>query len=127
MNCRPASTESKAAANSAGAVGQGYCQFGRLRRRVYPEREVDSPVLPELLSQIPECEESSTVTADGAYQNRPYNSRFIERKARAFIPIRKNRRPSKESCPAARTQTRVRHVTTAGRSGNAGPDTTPEA
>ncbi len=32
-----------------------------------PSREGDSPVLPDLLGQIPEDEDIGTVTADGAY------------------------------------------------------------
>ena len=35
-----------------------------------PSRDGDSPVLPELLDQIPEVEEIGTVTADGAYDIR---------------------------------------------------------
>ncbi|MBL3587891.1 IS5/IS1182 family transposase, partial [Rhodovulum sulfidophilum] len=33
-------------------------------------RQGDSPLLPDLLSQIPEGEEIATVTADGAYDTR---------------------------------------------------------
>jgi hypothetical protein len=35
-----------------------------------PSSDGDSPVLPELLDQIPEGEEIGTVTADGAYDTR---------------------------------------------------------
>ena len=35
-----------------------------------PSREDDSPVLPELLNQIPEDEQIGRVTADGAYDTR---------------------------------------------------------
>lgn len=52
-----------------------------------------SPVLPELLDQISGDEEIGTVTADGAYDTRRYHT--------AIIPMRKNRRPWKEGCPAA--------------------------
>ena len=61
----------------------------------------DSPVLPELLGQIPEGEEIGTVTADGAYDTRRCHTAIIDRQATAIIPIRKNGRPWKEDCPAA--------------------------
>ena len=61
----------------------------------------DSPVLPELLDQIPEGEEIGTVTADGAYNTRRCHTAIIDRQATAIIPIRKNDRPWKEDCPAA--------------------------
>lgn len=61
----------------------------------------DSPVLPELLDQIPEGEEIGTVTADGAYDTRRCHTAIIDRQATAIIPIRKNGRPWKEDCPAA--------------------------
>jgi hypothetical protein len=35
-----------------------------------PSSDGDSPILPELLNQIPESEEIGTVTADGAYDTR---------------------------------------------------------
>ena len=66
-----------------------------------PSRDGDSPVLPELLDQIPEGEEIGTVTADGAYDTRRCHTAIIERQATAIIPIRKNARPWKEDCPAA--------------------------
>ena len=61
----------------------------------------DSPVLPELLNQIPEDEDIGTVTADGAYDTRRCHTAIIDRQATAIIPIRKNGRPWKEDCPAA--------------------------
>ena len=61
----------------------------------------DSPVLPELLDQIPEGEEIGTVTADGAYDTRRCHTAIIDRQATPIIPIRKNGRPRKEDCPAA--------------------------
>jgi len=61
----------------------------------------DSPILPELLNQIPEGEEVGTATADGAYDTRRCHSAIIDRHATAIIPIRKNGRPWKEDCPAA--------------------------
>jgi len=78
-----------------------------------PSSDGDSPVLPELLDQIPDGEEIGTVTADGAYDTRRCHTaihcpavhvsctRGIDRQATAIIPIRKNGRPWKEDCPAA--------------------------
>ena len=78
-----------------------------------PSSDGDSPVLPELLDQIPEGEEIGTVTADGAYDTRRWGppstarqcmfacTRGISRQATAIIPIRKNGRPWEEDCPAA--------------------------
>jgi hypothetical protein len=66
-----------------------------------PSSDGDSPVLPELLDQIPESEEIGTVTADGAYDTRRCHTAILERQATPIIPIRKNGRPWKEDCPAA--------------------------
>ncbi len=66
-----------------------------------PSRDGDSPVLPDLLDQIPEDEPISTVTADGAYDTRRCHTAIIERQATAIIPLRKNGRPWKEDGPAA--------------------------
>ena len=66
-----------------------------------PSSDGDSPVLPELLDQIPESEEIGTVTADGAYDTRRCHTAIIDRQATPIIPIRKNERPWKEDCPAA--------------------------
>ena len=64
-------------------------------------RDGDSPILPEMLDQIPEGEEIGTVTADCAYDTRRCDTAIIDRQATAIIPIRKNGRPWKEDCPAA--------------------------
>ena len=53
-----------------------------------PSSDGDSPVLPELLDQIPEGEEIGTVTADGAYDMRRCHTAIIHRQATAIIPIR---------------------------------------
>lgn len=66
-----------------------------------PSSDGDSPVLPELLDQIPDGEEIGTVTADGAYDTRRCHTAIIDRQATPIIPIRKNGRPWKEDCPAA--------------------------
>ena len=44
-----------------------------------PSREGDSPVLPDLLGQIPQDEDIGTVTADGAYDTRRCHSAIIAR------------------------------------------------
>jgi Transposase DDE domain len=46
-----------------------------------PSSEGDSPVLPELLEQIPEGEEIGTVTADGAYDTRRCHTAIIAKLA----------------------------------------------
>jgi Transposase DDE domain len=66
-----------------------------------PNSDGDSPVLPELLDQIPEDKEIGTMTADDAYHTRRCHPAIIGRRATAIIPIRKNGRPWKEDCPTA--------------------------
>ena len=66
-----------------------------------PSCDSDSPVLPELLDQIPDVEVIGTVTADGAYDTRRCHTAIIDCQATSIIPIRKNGRPRKEDCPAA--------------------------
>lgn len=61
----------------------------------------DSPILPELLSQIPTGEEIKTVTADGAYDTRRRHSAILARDEEPIIPIRRNGRAWKPDCPAA--------------------------
>ncbi|KAF0674392.1 phosphoribosylglycinamide formyltransferase 2 [Profundibacterium mesophilum KAUST100406-0324] len=46
-----------------------------------PSSDGDSPILPELLGQIPEREEIGTVTADGAYDTRRCHNAIIDRQA----------------------------------------------
>ena len=69
-----------------------------------PSRDGDSPVLPDLLGQIPAGEQIGTVTADGAYDTRRCHKAIIECDAVPIIPIRKNGRFWKEDCPAARAR-----------------------
>lgn len=64
-------------------------------------RQGDSPILPELLSQIPANETVETVTADGAYDTRRCHAAILERGAEPIIPIRRNGRAWKPDCPAA--------------------------
>ena len=59
-------------------------------------REGDSPVLPDLLTQIPVDQPIRTVTADGAYDTRTCHTAIVERGGTAVIPIRKNGRAWKE-------------------------------
>ena len=55
----------------------------------------DAPVLPDLLSQIPENQEIGSVTADGAYDTRKCHDAIADRGAYAVIPPRKNEKPWK--------------------------------
>ena len=52
----------------------------------------DSPVLPDLLAQIPSDQPIGTVTADGAHDTRTGHSAIVERGATAIVPIRRNGR-----------------------------------
>lgn len=76
-----------------------------------PSSDGDSPVLPELLDQIPEDEKIGTVIADGAYDTRRCHTAIIDRQATAIIPIRKNGRLWKEDCPAARARNETLRAT----------------
>ena len=76
-----------------------------------PSSDGDSPALQELLDQIPEGEEIGTVTTDGAYDTRRCHTAIIDRQATAIIPIRKNGRPWKEDCPAARARNETLRAT----------------
>jgi len=76
-----------------------------------PSSDGDSPVLPELRGQIPEGEEIGTETADGAYDTRRCHTAIIDRRATPIIPIRKNGRPWKEDCPAARARNETLRAT----------------
>ena len=55
-----------------------------------PSREGDSPVLPDLLDQIPDGEDIGTVTADVA---RRCHRAIIAGSGTTIFPIRKNGRP----------------------------------
>lgn len=76
-----------------------------------PSREGDSPVLPELLGQIPEDEDIGAVTADGACDTRRSRSAVIARGGKAIIPIRRNGRAWKEDCPAAKARNETLRAT----------------
>ena len=73
--------------------------------------EGDSPVLPDLLDQIPQDEQIGTVTGDGAYDTRRCHAAIIEREAIAIIPIRKNGRPWREDGPAAQARNETLRAT----------------
>ena len=75
---------------------------------------ISTPALdgnPELLDQIPKDEKVGTVTADGAYDTRRCHTAIIERDAVPIIPIRRNGRPWKEDCPAARVRNETLRTT----------------
>jgi len=74
-------------------------------------RQGDSPLLPDLLAQIPEDEEIGSVTADGAYDTRQCHGAIVDRGAEARIPIRRNGRAWKKDCPAARVRNDILHQT----------------
>ncbi len=76
-----------------------------------PSRDGDSPILPDLLGQIPEDDRIACVTADGAYDTRRCHAAIIARDAQAIIPIRKNGRLWKEDCPAARARNETLRAT----------------
>ena len=71
----------------------------------------DSPVLPDLLAQIPADQPIGTVTADGAYDTRTCHAAIAGRGGTAAIPIRKNGRPWKEDGPAARSRNETLRTT----------------
>ena len=74
-------------------------------------RQGDSPILPELLAQIPAVEEIETVTADGAYDTRRCHAAILEHGAEPFIPIRRNGRAWKPDCPAAISRNEILRAT----------------
>lgn len=76
-----------------------------------PGREGDSPVLPDLLDQIPPDEQIGTVTGDGAFDTRRCHAAILARGGIAVIPIRKNGRRWKEDCPAARARNDILRTT----------------
>ena len=91
-------------------------------------RQGDSPLLPELLAQVPLEEMIGMVTADGAYDTRRCHDAIIDRGADAVIPIRRNGRAWKKtaSLPPRETRSCGQPDAWAGRSGRRGPATTSE-
>jgi hypothetical protein len=74
-------------------------------------REGDSPILPDLLDQIPPDQPIGTVTGDGAFDTRRCHAAILDRGGNAIIPIRKNGRLWKEDCPAARARNDILRAT----------------
>ena len=64
----------------------------------------DAPMLPGLLSQIPEGEPIASVTADGACGGRACRDAIEMRGAEAIIPPRRNATPWKKDSPGARSR-----------------------
>jgi len=76
-----------------------------------PSREGDSPLLRDLLGQIPEDKDIGTVTAEGVYDTRRCPGANIAGGGTAIIPIRKNGRPWKEDSPAAQARNETLRAT----------------
>ncbi|WP_413874768.1 IS5 family transposase [Albidovulum sp.] len=76
-----------------------------------PGREGDSPVLPDLLDQVPPDEQIASVTGDGAFDTRRCHTAILDRGAVAVIPIRKNGRLWREDCPAAAARNDILRTT----------------
>jgi hypothetical protein len=53
----------------------------------------DSPILPELLNQIPSGQDICSVTADGAYDTHKCYKAIAARGAHAVVLLRKNAKP----------------------------------
>ena len=94
-----------ARAGNRDAVQDAHTATGDIRAVEFTSsREGDSPVLPDLLDQIPPDEQIGTVTGDGAFDTRRCHVALLDRGGTAVIPIRKNVRLWKEDCPAARAR-----------------------
>lgn len=74
-------------------------------------REGVSPVLPDLLEQVPADEQIGTVTGDGAFDTRRCHVAILDRGGTAVIPIRRNGRLWKEDCPAAMARNDIHRAT----------------
>lgn len=87
---------------------------------------MDAPMLPELLTQIPDDQDIGSVTADGAYDTRKCHDAIAIRNAHAVIPPRKNAKPWKPTSDGAiaRNEAGMHRDTLAARSGGVGADTT---
>lgn len=81
------------------------------------EREVtsnsvgDAPMLPELLSQVPDDQEIGMVTADGAYDTRACHNAIANRGAHAVIPTRRNAKPWKPTTSGAEARNEILRAT----------------
>jgi hypothetical protein len=58
-------------------------------------------MLPELLNQIPDDQDTGSVTADGAYDTRKCHDAIAARDAQAVIPPRRNAKPWKPTSAGA--------------------------
>ncbi|AGT11040.1 transposase (plasmid) [Paracoccus aminophilus JCM 7686] len=67
-------------------------------------RKGGSPVLPDLLDQIPPIEQIGTVTDDGAFDTRRCHAAILDRGGTAIFPIRRNARLWEEAYPAAKAR-----------------------
>jgi hypothetical protein len=74
-------------------------------------RHCDSPLLPELLAQIPPETTIGTVTADGAYDTDRCHGAIIDRGADAVIPIHRNGRTWNEERPTAVARNEILRAT----------------
>ena len=70
----------------------------------------DAPILPGLLSQIPEGEPIASVTADGAYDGRACRDAVVLRGAEAITPPRRNARLWKKDSPGAAPSNETLHT-----------------
>lgn len=79
----------------------------------------DTPILPDLRDQIPQHQEFSSVTADGAYDTRKCHDAIADRGAHAVIPPRRTRSRGRRSQPEPWRETRpcARRNTWGARSG----------
>jgi hypothetical protein len=71
----------------------------------------DSPILPELLDQIPETETITAVYGDGAYDTKECHNAIAARGAAAIIPTRKNAQLRKENTAGARARNDILRAT----------------
>ena len=76
-----------------------------------PSREGDSPVLPDLLEQIPADQGIGTVTEDGGHDTRRRHAEILACGGVARIPIRRNGRLWKEDCSAASARYEILRAT----------------
>ena len=89
-------------------------------------RAVDTPILPDLLDQIPAGEETGSVTADGSYDTCKCYEAIAARGATTVIPPRKNATPWKPTSPGAVARNEVLRAQSisAAPSGGGGADIT---
>ena len=74
-------------------------------------REGDSPVLPDLLAQVPADQSMGTVTANGAYDTRKCHAAIVDGSAKIIVSIRRTGRAWKEDDPVVRARNETLWVT----------------